>query len=194
MSKFDSCEKNQNLPGGGNPRARGNPGHATHCHKHMPSQRREANIGYHSPTARARRCSVQTARAPSPSKYPPPRGDSKSMSKSRIRSVPHAMKTATHSKLRRPAASTLCAEYVERGSLRTSPTKQASKTEANPGRRCRPDREPVMADGYLLTDSVREKEFSSTVRTNVACRQRLASLLSLCGAPLSGKAHGPGAF
>ena len=47
------------------------------------------------------------------------------------------------------AASTLCAEGVGRGSMQTSQANQASKTHANPGRRCRADHDPVAGDGKL---------------------------------------------
>lgn len=60
-----------------------------------------------------------------------------------------AERAATNTKRGRAAASTLCAEGVGRGSMRTSQAKQASETEANPGRRCRADHEPVAGDRKL---------------------------------------------
>jgi hypothetical protein len=127
-------------------RAHVNAWHAAEQHPHMCKQTGEDGGGCHLPNPRESRCSLQTSRTltlPNPK----PRCDvSKSTPTALFHSDPHAFGTATAGKRERAATSTLCEEGVGRGSAPTSLANQASETEANSGRRCRPDHEPVKGD------------------------------------------------
>lgn len=94
------------------------------------------------------RCKVQEDRPchnPRQHAAPPTRYPKRASTATRIQ----AERSATNANRWPAAASTLCAEGVGRGSMQTSQANQASKTHANPGRRCRADHDPVAGDGKL---------------------------------------------
>ena len=128
-------------------RAHVNARHAPERHPGTSKQSREESGGCHLPNPRERSCSVQTSRTLTLPNPKPRRDGSQSTSTALVHNDPHAFGTATDAKRDRAATSTLCAEGVGRGSAPTSLAKQASETEANPGRRCRPEHEPVKGDG-----------------------------------------------